>query len=213
MTNYYPAFLDLQGKECIVVGGGTISEGKINQLLACGAEVTVVSPSVTSSIRDLTATNHIRWHQREYVSGDLQRAFLAIAATNSPEVNRRVSEEAVDNRILINVIDTPDICSFIAPSIVRRGEVIFAISTGGASPALARKLRECIENNEFLQYADLAPFLSRARQEVRSRGIAVPPDVWQRHINMTLVALVKDGLEQQALEHLIESLARDSNPK
>ena len=213
MTNYYPAFLDLQGKECIVVGGGTISEGKINQLLACGAEVTVVSPSVTSSIRDLTATNHIRWHQREYVPGDLQRAFLAIAATNSPEVNRRVSEEAVDNRILINVIDTPDICSFIAPSIVRRGEVIFAISTGGASPALARKLRECIENNEFLQYADLAPFLSRARQEVRSRGLVVPPDVWQRHINMTLVALVKDGLEQQALEHLIESLARDSNPK
>ena len=213
MANYYPAFLDLHEKKCVIVGGGTVAGGKINQLLDCGATVTIVSPCVTPSIKEMIAAGQICWHQREYLTGDLSSAFLAIAATNNPEVNRKVFEEARNNKVLVNVIDTPNICDFIAPSVVRRGEVIFAISTGGASPALARKLRESIEDNELLRYADLAPLLSRARNELRSRGIVVTPEVWQRHINMELVTLVHNELDQQAFEHLLESLVKDSNSK
>ena len=213
MANYYPAFLDLHEKECVIVGGGTVAAGKISQLLACGATVTIISPIITPSIKEVIATGQICWHQREYVTGDLNYAFLAIAATNNPEVNRKVFEEARDNKVLVNVIDTPEICDFIAPSVVRRGAGKYAISTGGASPALARKLRESIEDSESMGYADLAPLLSRARNELRSRGIAVTPEVWQRHINMELVTLVQNGLEQQAFEHLLESLVKDSNSK
>jgi len=209
MAAYYPVFLDLKGRVCVIVGGGKVAEGKVRQLLESGATVTVVSPNATASIKDLANSGSLRWHPRKFEPGDVKNAYLAIAATDRPEVNRRVAEEADAGKVLLNVVDTPELCGFIAPSVVRRGDVVFAISTGGASPALARKLRESLEASELLDYAELAPLLSKARGEVKRRGLTVAPELWQRHIDMALVRLVRQGREEEALEGLLASLAGD----
>ena len=170
MTSYYPVFLDLKGRSCVVIGGGRIAEGKIKSLIEHDCSITVISPEATSAIRKWANQDKITWHERVYQEGDLKGAFVAIAATNITEVNRVIAQEAESERVLLNVVDYPPLCTFIAPSVVKRGQVTFAISTGGASPALARKLRETLEESDLLDYAELAPLLSKARSEVKTRG-------------------------------------------
>ena len=206
MPAYYPAFLDLKGKPCVVIGGGEVAERKVEGLLACGATVTVISPRATSGIKTLAESHRLSWKSRGYAPGDLKGAFLAIAATDREEVNRSVAEEAREGRVLLNVVDVPSLCTFIAPSVVQRGEVTLAISTGGASPALARKLREGLEQSNLLDYAELSGILSQARQELKRRGAEVHPDRWQSCINGRLMELVRAGREAEALETLVSGL-------
>ena len=207
MTSYYPAFLDLKGKLCVVIGGGVVAERKIQGVLECGARVTLISPVATKGVQERAARGEIVWIKGDYVPGDLRGAFLAIAATDQTAVNRNIVEEARQERALLNVVDNPPLCTFIAPSVVKRGEVTVAISTGGASPALARKLRESLEQSQVWDYAELAPILSRARKDVRAQGLEVSADRWQQCINDELVALVRAGKESQALAVLIAGLA------
>ncbi len=137
--DYYPVFLNLNGKKAIVVGGGKIAERKVGSLVAAGADVTVVSPSLTRRLRKTLSEGRIRYISRVYRKNDVKGAFLVIAATDSPDTNRRVSKDAP---ALVNVVDVPSECNFIAPSVVRRGQLLIAISTGGASPAFSKAIRK-----------------------------------------------------------------------
>jgi precorrin-2 dehydrogenase / sirohydrochlorin ferrochelatase len=138
---YYPLFLDLSDKLCIIVGGGAVAERKVRGLLAAGARVRLISPEVTRGIERLGRQGRIEIVTREYRAGDLEGAFLAFAATNKDEVNRRVREESRGLAIPLNVVDSPDTCDFIVPAVVRKGPVLVAISTSGLLPSLARRIK------------------------------------------------------------------------
>jgi len=138
---YYPVFLDLRGTPCVVVGGGAVAWRKAKALVGCGARVTVVSPSGVPPLAKLKRQRRIRWLRRRIQARDLREAFLVVAATDDQAVNRMVFREARRRRRLVNVVDQPALCSFIVPSVVRRGALTIAISTGGASPALSRWMR------------------------------------------------------------------------
>lgn len=210
MSPYYPVFLNLVGKRCLIFGGGAVAEGKIANLLEAGACITVVSPEATQGIQEAARRGQLEWQAREYQPGDLEGAFLGIAATNVRRVNQEIFREAERLGVLLNVVDDPPLCSFIAPSIVKRGQVTLAISTGGASPALARKLREELSDAPVLEWADLAGVLSRARREVKKRRVVVDPDRWQRCITEELLQLVQAGKEDEALDLLLSGLLDES---
>ena len=208
MTSYYPVYLNLRGRRCVIVGGGTVAEGKIGRLLDSGAEICVVSPDATPGIRQYVADRGVRWEQREYRSGDLDGAFIAIAATNVREVNRRIFEEAEQRTVMLNAVDDPPNCSFIAPSIVQRGPVTLAISTGGVSPALARKLRESLQSSEDLAWADLSSVMAATRACLREMGMltSVDPQRWQCCITPQLLAMAQDGRDAEAVDTLLAAL-------
>jgi precorrin-2 dehydrogenase/sirohydrochlorin ferrochelatase len=135
-------FLDLYGKTCVLIGGGKVAERKCMSLLKAGASVRVISPGLVSRLRTLKEKGRIAHIPRAYARGDIGSAFLVIAATDSEETNRQVAEEAQELGKLLNVVDTPSLCSFIVPSVFTRGLLTIAISTGGASPGLAREIRK-----------------------------------------------------------------------
>src|SRR4030042_230398 len=145
MSSYYPIFLDLKGKRCIVVGGGSVAERKVEMLLEHETSVTVISPELSPKLQHLADQGAIKTITRNYQKGDLKGAFLVIAATDDPSVNAAVAGQARKQRALVNVVDDPRASDFIVPSMVRRGDITIAISTAGKSPALARKLRSLLE--------------------------------------------------------------------
>ena len=206
MLTYYPVFLNLNGKRCLVFGGGQVAEDKVSKLQGTGARISIISPEVTPALQARSQSGELEWHAREYQPGDLEGAFLGIAATNLPQVNRRISQEAERLGVMLNVVDDPAQCTFIAPSIVQRGPVTLAISTGGASPALARKLREALSNDPALEWADLAGVLSRARKQVKRKGQTVDPQRWQCCLTPELLNLVQSGREEEALATLLADL-------
>ncbi len=208
MTAYYPVYLNLRGRRCVIVGGGTVAEGKIGRLLDSGAEICVVSPDATPGIRQFVADGDVLWEQRNYEHGDLEGAFIAIAATNVREVNRRIFEEAEERGVMLNAVDDPPNCSFIAPSIVQRGPVTLAVSTGGVSPALARKLRESLQASDDLAWADLSSVMAVARSHLREAGqlAGIDPQRWQCCITRELLIMAQDGRNAEAAEKLITGL-------
>ena len=212
MPDYYPVYLNLAGKHCVIIGGGTIAQGKIGGLQQAGCTVTVISPDATPGIRQAAKRGDITWLQRAYQPGDLEGAFIGVAATNVWHVNREIYEEAERLGVLLNVVDDPDLCSFIAPSIVKREPVTLAISTGGASPALARKLRETLAHAEALEWADLADVLAQARRIVKERRIVIDPERWQCCITRDLLNLVQDGRSDEALDILLAQLLDSDTP-
>ncbi len=212
MPEYYPVYLNLAGKRCVIVGGGGIAQGKVAGLLQAGCQITVISPDATPGIRQAAQRGDITWLQRTYQPGDLEGAFIGVAATNVWHVNREIYEEAERLGVLLNVVDDPDLCSFIAPSIVKREPVTLAISTGGASPALARKLRETLSQAEALEWADLAEVLAQARRIIKERRIVIDPERWQCCITRDLLNLVQDGHSDRALEILLSQLLDPQTP-
>ena len=166
---YFPAFLDLRGRPCVVVGGGEVAAGKVLGLLPCGARVRVVSPEAHANIRRLAARGTIAWEQRQYHPGDLQDAFLVVAATDNPALNEQVYREAVELRALVNVVDVPDRCQFVYGAIFRRGRLQVAISTGGASPALASRVKAELGRALGVEYGQLVNAYRRLRGYVRRR--------------------------------------------
>jgi len=162
----FPMFLKLTARRCVVVGAGTIAEGKIESLLQAEAQVTVVAPEALPRVREWAEGGDITWVRREYGEGDLAGAFLAVAATATPEVNRAVFAEAQERGVLINAVDDPPFCDFYFPSIVKRGELQIAISTAGESPALAQRLRKEINAALPLDVGEWLMELGRLRREV-----------------------------------------------
>lgn len=212
MPAHYPVYLNLTGKKCLVFGGGPIAEDKIAKLQSTGAQVTIVSPTVTPNLQAWAHRGDFQWQPREYQAGDMEGAFLSIAATNDRQVNHEIFQEAERLGVLINVVDDPEQCTFIAPAVVRRGQVTLAISTGGASPALARKLREALTEDAVLEWADLARVLSLARKVVKKRGLTVDPQRWQCCITTELLQLAQSGHEDQALSSLLSRLTDPDAP-
>src|SRR5688572_20491651 len=162
-TPFYIACLRLTGRRCLVVGGGDIGLEKVEGLLACDAEVVLVAPEAIEPLQELAAEGSIEWERRPYAPADLERTFIAIAATNDTEVNIRVYEDAERRAMLVNIVDVPPLCNFILPAIVRTGPLAIAISTAGASPALAKRMKREISELFGVEYARLAIMLNDAR--------------------------------------------------
>ena len=206
MTTFYPVFLNLTGRRCVIIGGGQVAEGKVSKLLDSGAKIILISPDATQGIRDYADSGQIEYNLRKYQEGDLNGAFLVVAATNDRVVNQEIFEEAEKSGILLNAVDDMPRCSFIAPSIVEKGPITVAISTGGASPALARKLREKLEVSPALDWADATNMLSHARQIIKDKQIALDPQRWQCCMTDELLTLIQAGHEDEALEILMNRL-------
>jgi siroheme synthase-like protein len=162
-TPFYIACLRLSGRRCVVIGGGDVGLEKVEGLLACDASVTLVAPEAHPELVQLALEGSIRWEQREYETGDLDGCLIAIAATNDTDVNIRVFEDAEARSMLVNVVDVPPLCNFILPAIVRTGPLAVAISTAGASPALAKRMKREIAEMFGEPYAALAMVLNEAR--------------------------------------------------
>ena len=139
---FFPVYLNLNGKRVVVIGGGEVAERKVASLAGTGAAIVVISPTLTPQLLALAESNAIEWQKRNFARGDSSGATLVLSATNDPAISREVWEEATTAGILVNTADQPALCDFIMPAVVRRGELAVAISTGGASPALAATLRE-----------------------------------------------------------------------
>src|ERR671937_1674167 len=162
-TPFYIACLKLSGRRCLVVGGGEIGLEKVEGLLACDGEVTLVSPEAVPELEDYAREGSMRWERREFRDSDLDGKFLAIAATSVTEVNISVYEGAERRAMLCNVVDVPPLCNFILPAIIRTGPLAIAISTAGASPALAKRIRDEIADEFGEPYARLAVLLNDVR--------------------------------------------------
>lgn len=166
MKNYTICLIGLDARQTIVIGGGNIATRKVEGLLSAGARIRVISPLLTLELRRLVDAGEVEFLSRSYRQGDLENAYLVIAATDDPEVNRAVWEEARQRGCLINVVDDPQHSNFILPAVVQRGEMSVAITTGGNSPALARRLRERIETVIGPEYGTLAELLGELRPEL-----------------------------------------------
>jgi precorrin-2 dehydrogenase/sirohydrochlorin ferrochelatase len=171
VTNLFPMFLKLEGRPCLVVGAGTVAEGKIGSLLLAGATVRVVAPQANAAVQEWARTSAIRWEEREFSPLDLDDVFLVVVATSSKDVNESVFREAQSRNVLCNVVDDPGHCDFYYPAVVRRGQLQIAISTTGESPALAQKLRRELESQYGPEYESWIERLGTARRELFARDI------------------------------------------
>jgi precorrin-2 dehydrogenase / sirohydrochlorin ferrochelatase len=161
---FYIACLKLSGRRCLVIGGGQIGLEKVEGLLACDGEVTLIAPEAVEPLQDLAREGSIHWERREYAGpADLEGAFMVIASTDHSEVNIAIYEDAERRAMLVNVVDVPPLCSFILPAIIRTGPLAIAISTAGASPALAKRIRNEIADEYGEPYAKLATMLNEVR--------------------------------------------------
>lgn len=166
MNKYYPLMLDLTEKPCLVVGGGSVAERKVESLVKAKAMVTVISPKATGFIKELNEENALLWEKREYIKGDMKGFFLVVIATDKFELNREINQDVNHATQFVNIVDTPELCTFIVPSVIDRGRLQIAVSTNGASPALAKKIRKDLEarfGEEYIIYTD---FLAEMREWV-----------------------------------------------
>jgi siroheme synthase-like protein len=204
---YYPISLNIQGRKCLVVGGGQVALRKVKTLLEHNANVEVVSPILCSELNQLATDGAIRTIQRGYKPEDLQHAFISIAATDNVKTNERVASEARRRGILVNVVDDPKNSDFIVPSCLKRGNVIVAVSTSGRSPALARKIRSELEKNFKAEYEHLALIADEVRSELKQQGITASSDAWQEILNSnSLIELLKQGKNREAKEIMLRRL-------
>lgn len=204
--HYYPIYLDLRGRRCVVIGGGSIAAGKVAALLDAEARVTVVAPTLNPALDALVREGRVEHVAREYRPGDLAEAFLAISATDERAINEQVWREAEARRIPVNVVDDPPRCSFIAPSIVRQGDLAIAISTAGKAPALAVRLRQRLERSlgrEYARFLELAGTL-RAPLAARYPDFEYRKALWYRLVDSDVLDLLARGEEAAARRRMEE---------
>jgi siroheme synthase-like protein len=207
VSPYYPLLLNIQGKKCLVVGGGEVALRKSQMLLEHGAIVEIVSPAFCAELNELVKAGAVRAIHNDYKTEDLNDALLVVAATDDARINEKVAAEARRTGILVNVVDNPDISDFIVPSYFRHGDIIVAISTSGKSPALARKIRGELERDLKPEYTYLAVIASEVRSELKQHGITVSGDDWQEILNLnSLVELIRRGKNKEAREIMLTRL-------
>jgi len=163
---YYPVNLDIQNRNCLVVGGGSVGTRKVSTLLACGARVSVITLQASQILKDLFNKQIIQLKQRPYESADLGGVFLVIGATNNKILNLSIYNDAIKSNMLCNIADQPEFCNFILPAIVNRGDLILAISTSGKSPAFAKKLRKDLEKQFGPEYAEFLSLMGKIRKKL-----------------------------------------------
>ncbi len=167
---YYPVCLDVSGRRCVIIGGGEVAERKARRLMDCGAEVLVVSESLSPALQVMKADGRLSHIKAGYSRDLIDGAFLVIGATDRAEVNEAVSRDARKQGILVNIVDDPGHCNFILPSLYRRGDLLIAITTGGKSPALAKKLRQEMGRHFGPEYETFLKIMGQIRGKVISRG-------------------------------------------
>ncbi len=167
---FYPVCLDISNERCVVVGGGEVAERKVTDLLECGGRVVVVARDLTADLREMVRAGRIEQVAEDYREDCLEGAFLVIGATDRDDVNERISRDARGRGILVNIVDDPARCAFIVPSTFRRGDLLVAVSTGGKSPALARRLREEIEERYGPEYGTLLTIMGGLRGKIIAQG-------------------------------------------
>lgn len=203
----FPVFLDLHGRSCLVVGGGKVAERKVDSLLRAGAHVTLVAPQITAEMGNTLSGQNVTHHAREFADSDVEGKFLIIAATNHAKVNAHVAALANARHIPVNVVDDQALCSFIVPSVVDRSPVIVAVSTGGASPVLARQLRMRLETMISSQCGELAGITEEYRDIVKQR---LPENqrkaFWEQALKGPFAELVYAGHVQDARRLLDDML-------
>jgi len=204
---YYPILLNIQGKKCLVVGGGEVALRKAQTLVEHGATVEIVSPNFCPELNELEKNGAIRVIQKDYEPENLNGALLVVAATDDTSVNEKVAAEARKIGILVNVVDKPAISDFIVPSYFRHGDIIVAVSTSGKSPALARKIRYELQRDLKAEYAQLAIIASEVRGELKQQGVAVSGDDWQEVLNLnSLIELIRRRKNNEAREIMLTKL-------
>jgi len=213
--SYYPVCLDLDGRLCVVVGGGKVAERKVRGLLACRAQVKVISPDLTDELSSMHGAGMLKWVERPYQKGDLAHAFLVIAATDDELAQQQVQEEAAEHNKLLNVVDVPSRCNFILPATVRRGDLTLAIATGGKSPALAKKLRKELEKRIGPEYTVLVNILGAFRPLILASGLSQPENelLFHQLLHDDMVDWIKEKdwsrVENHTLSVLGESLGTE----
>jgi precorrin-2 dehydrogenase/sirohydrochlorin ferrochelatase len=207
---YYPLFLDLTGRRVVVVGGGRVAERKVRQLLSCGARITVITPTATPRLRAWHRKRVIQWRPRRYKRCDLDLSWLVISASNDAAVNRRVAQDAKRLRTLANIVDDASVSMAISPAWFRRGALVVAFSTGGASPALARQLRLKLSKEIGRDYAAYVALLARLRRRIHRqvKDTAARQRLMRRLIRANLLSLIKPS-KRGALARRIIDLTDD----
>ena len=219
---YFPMYVDIEQKMCIVVGGGSIATGKVAQLLEFGAAVTVIAPDVTEQLKALVQAGSITWYPYAFSQGSgeilendhkvlamIQSSTLVVAATNVPEVNQYVSMLCKKHRIPVNVVDEKELCTFFFPAIVKRDEVVVSVSTSGSSPALAAKLRRELETQVPEAYGKAAKSLGECREYVRAKvsDSRLRKKVFER---LLAYALAEDTINEELLSAVIEEVTQEN---
>lgn len=216
---YYPVFLDVQDKPVVIAGGGHVAHQKLGGLIDAGARVTLISPELSPEVQQFVDDGKVTHINREYQDGDMEGYFLAFVATDDGAINKVVADEARSKRVWINAVDDVPNCDFIMPGVVQQGELVLAISTSGQSPAMARKVREDLE--EFLgeDDAELLSLAAEVRHELNGQGVVVKDcdrcarnhlDVWNVALDAEVKKLVGNGHRDKAKERLLKSLLAPS---
>jgi precorrin-2 dehydrogenase/sirohydrochlorin ferrochelatase len=203
---YYPIFLDLSAHPCLVVGGGTVAERKVESLLRARGQVTVIGPTLTPKLRSWAADRAITAHERPYRPGDLTGFTLVFAATDDEGLHQQVAAEAKAAGVFLNVVDRPALCSFIVPAVVSQGALTLAVSTGGASPALAKKIRHTLEQSFGPEYDLALQLLARVREQVARNGLTA--DERQRLFTALVDSPLLDYLRERQIDKLNALLRR-----
>jgi len=209
VNSYYPLFLSLNGRKCTVIGGGQVALRKVTVLLKHAANVTVISPRLCAGLRDLADEDRIKVIHRAYQAGDMDGASIAILATSDSAINLVAATEASSKKVLVNVVDNPELSDFIVPSIISRGNLAIAISTGGKCPSLARKIRMKLQKEFGPEYAALALLIAEVRAIIKKQGIKVSSGDWQKAIDLdTMIELIRQDRTQKAREILLARLTK-----
>jgi siroheme synthase-like protein len=203
---YYPVFIELQDRACLVIGGGREAQRKVEGLLAAEGTVTLISPTLTDDLQRLLADGRFTWIEREYREGDVEGYEVVMVATDDGAVNATVSAEGKRRRVWVNAADDPPNCDFILPAVIRKGSITIAASTGGGSPALARRLREELEAYLTEEMPALAELLKEVRAELRARNVLPDAEVWQQAIDEELRVLLAQRKYRQAKVRLLQGL-------
>ncbi len=206
MKAYYPVVLDVEGRRCVVVGGGEVAAQKVGSLVACGAEVVVIAPRVTDRLRAWAEEGRVRWEARPYRRGDLAGAWLVVAATDDRAANREVWEEAQEVGVWVNAVDDPEHCSFLAPAVYRQGDLVVAVSTSGKAPALAVRLRDRFAAQLGPEYAAFLELAGELRDEL---ACAVPEfdrrrALWYRIVDSDVLEHLRRGARDVAWARMRE---------
>lgn len=203
---HFPIFVEMAGRRCVVIGGGAVAERKAQGLLEAGAAVTIISPELTPALESRAARREISHVARHYRAGDLQGYELAFAATDNRETNAAIFRESGERGVWVNAADDPAHCDFILPSLLRRGDLFVAVSTGGASPALSRIIREELERYLTEDYALLAEVAAQVRGELKRLAKNPSASQWHGALDAHLRRLVREGDAEGAKSYLLRAL-------
>lgn len=214
MNTYYPVYIQLRDQPCVVIGGGKIAEGKVEGLLAVQAKVTVIAPDLTLHLQHLAEQKQIIYISRKYQSGDLTGAFMVICATDQTEINHQVWQEASANHQLVNVVDDTPRCNFIAPSILRKGDLTIAISTSGKAPALAVRLKERLQREIGPEYERFLELAGKLREPLAQHvpDFETRKALWYELVDSEILDALARGDESSAREIISQVVGFDFEP-